>query len=72
MVKIAATILEPLLRAVNEQASRLPPTDMAVYLLNCMYSMYTCLSMYEFMEERLERLQVTFKNLSLFIFGSKI
>ncbi|ENN78048.1 hypothetical protein YQE_05485, partial [Dendroctonus ponderosae] len=57
MVKIAATILEPLLRAVNEQASRLPPTDMAVYLLNCMYSMYTCLSMYEFMEERLERLQ---------------
>lgn len=57
MVKIANTILEPLLRAVNEQASRLPPTDMAVYLLNCMYSMYTCLSMYEFMEDRLERLQ---------------
>ncbi|KAK9891487.1 hypothetical protein WA026_014724 [Henosepilachna vigintioctopunctata] len=30
---------------------------MAVYLLNCMYSMYTCLSLYEFMEDRLERLQ---------------
>ncbi|XP_050303106.1 conserved oligomeric Golgi complex subunit 6 [Anthonomus grandis grandis] len=57
MVKIAGTILEPLLRAVNEQASRLPPTDMAVYLLNCMYSMSTCLSMFEFMEEQLERLQ---------------
>lgn len=57
MVKIANTVLEPLLRAVNEQASRLPPTDMAVYLLNCMYSMYTCLTMYEFMEGRLERLQ---------------
>ncbi|XP_066140441.1 conserved oligomeric Golgi complex subunit 6 isoform X1 [Euwallacea fornicatus] len=57
MTKIAGTVMEPLLRAVNEQASRLPPTDMAVYLLNCMYSMYTCLSLYEFMEERLERLQ---------------
>lgn len=49
--------MEPLLRAVNEQTSRLPPTDMAVYLLNCMYEMYTCLSLFEFMEERLERLE---------------
>ncbi|EFA00369.1 conserved oligomeric Golgi complex subunit 6 [Tribolium castaneum] len=57
MGKIAQCIMEPLLRAVNEQASRLPPTDMAVYMLNCMYSMYTCLSLYEFMDERLERLQ---------------
>lgn len=57
MMRIAQSILEPTLRAVNEQASRLPPTDMAVYLLNCMYSMYTCLSLYEFMDERLERLQ---------------
>lgn len=45
------------MRAVNEQASRLPPTDMAVYMLNCMYAIYTCLSLYEFMDERLERLQ---------------
>ncbi|XP_044753342.1 conserved oligomeric Golgi complex subunit 6 [Coccinella septempunctata] len=57
MMKIAQTILEPTLRAVNEQASRLPPTDMAVYLLNCMYSMFTHLSLYEFMDDRLERLQ---------------
>lgn len=49
--------MEPLLRAVNEQASRLPPTDMAVYMLNCMYEMFTCLSLYEFMDERLERFQ---------------
>lgn len=57
MTKIAHHIMEPLLRAVNEQASRLPPTDMAVYMLNCMYSMYTCLSLYQYMEDRLERLQ---------------
>lgn len=30
---------------------------MAVYLLNCMYAITTCLSLYEFMDERLERLQ---------------
>ncbi|KAI4471260.1 component of oligomeric golgi complex 6 [Holotrichia oblita] len=54
---IAQCIVEPLLRAVNEQASRLPTTDMAVYTLNCMYSMYTCLSLYQYMEDRLERLQ---------------
>ncbi|KAG5883934.1 hypothetical protein JTB14_003756 [Gonioctena quinquepunctata] len=57
MVKITQCILDPLLRAVNEQASRLPPTDMAVYMLNCMYDIYTCLSLYEFMDERLERLE---------------
>lgn len=57
MEKIVQCVVEPLLRAVNEQASRLPSTDMAVYMLNCMYSMYTCLSLYEFMDERLERLQ---------------
>ncbi|XP_023022875.2 conserved oligomeric Golgi complex subunit 6 isoform X1 [Leptinotarsa decemlineata] len=57
MMKITHCILEPLLRAVNEQASRLPPTDMAVYMLNCMYEIYTCLSLYEFMDERLERLE---------------
>lgn len=57
MIKIANCIMEPILRAVNEQASRLPTTDMAVYMLNCMYAMYTCLELYEFMDERLERLQ---------------
>ncbi|XP_022916394.1 conserved oligomeric Golgi complex subunit 6 [Onthophagus taurus] len=57
MVKIAYCVVEPILRAVNEQASRLPTTDMAVYMLNCMYSMYTCLSLYQYMDDRLERIQ---------------
>ncbi|KAJ8944252.1 hypothetical protein NQ318_013663 [Aromia moschata] len=43
---VADCIMEPLLRSVNEQASRLPPIDMAVYMLNCIYDIYTCLSMY--------------------------
>lgn len=49
--------MEPLLRAINEQTSRLPPTDMAVYMLNCLYEMFTCLSLFEFMEETLERIE---------------
>jgi hypothetical protein len=51
-------IVDPLLQAINESAARLPTTDMAVYLLNCMYQMQSTLSLYEFMDERLERLQV--------------
>jgi hypothetical protein len=50
--------VDPLLQAINESATRLPTTDMAVYLLNCMYQMQSTLSLYEFMDERLERLQV--------------
>lgn len=56
-MQIASCIIDPLLRAVNEQAARLPPIDMAVYILNCLYAMHTCLSLYEYMDERLERLQ---------------
>ncbi|KAJ4429443.1 hypothetical protein ANN_21612 [Periplaneta americana] len=57
LVKIVASIVDPLLQAVNESATRLPTTDMAVYLLNCMYQMQSTLSLYEFMDDRLERLQ---------------
>lgn len=53
-------MLDPLLQAVSLSASRLATTDMAVYLLNCLYLMQTTLSLYEFMEERLERLQVCY------------
>ncbi|PSN44948.1 hypothetical protein C0J52_16472 [Blattella germanica] len=56
-IKIVAYIVDPLLQAVNESATRLPTTDMAVYLLNCLYQMQSTLSLYEFMDERLERLQ---------------
>lgn len=55
--QITSCVLDPLLKAVNEQASPLPSTDMAVYMLNCLCSMQTCLSVFEYMDERLERLQ---------------
>jgi hypothetical protein len=56
--------VDPLLQAINESASRLPTSDMAVYLLNCMYQMQSTLSLYEFMDERLERLQVSFRTVA--------
>lgn len=42
---------------MTESASHLPTTDMAVYLLNCLYKMQSTLAMYEYMDDRMERLQ---------------
>ncbi|XP_021917811.1 conserved oligomeric Golgi complex subunit 6 isoform X2 [Zootermopsis nevadensis] len=55
--QIVSIIVEPLLQAINESATRLPTSDMAVYLLNCLYQMQSTLSLYEFVDELLERLQ---------------
>lgn len=57
--QIVSCVVDPLLQAINESAARLPTADMAVYLLNCMYQMQSTLSLYEFMDERLEHLQVS-------------
>ncbi|XP_061937282.1 conserved oligomeric Golgi complex subunit 6 isoform X2 [Apis cerana] len=54
---IVSCIIDPLLQEVNETASRLPTVDMAVYLLNCMHQIQSTLALYEYMDQRLERLQ---------------
>lgn len=56
IAKIVSTVLEPLLRAVTESASHLPTIDMAVYLLNSLYEMQSTLAMYEYVDDRMERL----------------
>nr|CAD7586319.1 unnamed protein product [Timema genevievae] len=56
-ISIVGCIVDPLIQSVNESASSLSTTDMAVYLLNCIYQMQSTLSLYEFMDDRLERLQ---------------
>ncbi|XP_011344994.1 conserved oligomeric Golgi complex subunit 6 isoform X2 [Ooceraea biroi] len=58
MLQIVSCIIDPLLQEVNETASRLPTVDMAVYLLNCMHQIQSTLALYEYMDQRLERLQV--------------
>lgn len=55
--KLTSCIIDPLLLAVTESASHLPTVDMAVYLLNSLYQMQSTLTMYEYMDEKLERLQ---------------
>ncbi|CAH1395064.1 unnamed protein product [Nezara viridula] len=55
--KIVASVLDPLLQAVNISASRLATTDMAVYLLNCLHLIISTVSLYEFVDDRIERLQ---------------
>jgi len=50
-------VIDPLLQSVAESASHLPTIDMAVYILNSLYLMQTTLTMYEYMDERMERLQ---------------
>lgn len=57
IAKIVSTVLEPLLQAVTESASHLPTIDMAVYLLNSLFAMQCCMAMYEYVDERMERLQ---------------
>lgn len=57
-LQIVSCIIDPLLQEVNETASRLPTVDMAVYLLNCMHQIQSTLALYEYMDQRLERLQV--------------
>ena len=53
----AACLLEPLMSAVLESAAALPARDCAVYLLNYLYRLHSTLSLYEYMEPRLESLQ---------------
>ncbi|XP_054290392.1 conserved oligomeric Golgi complex subunit 6-like [Macrosteles quadrilineatus] len=55
--KVVSCVMDPLLQAITLSASRLAATDMAVYLLNCLHLMTTTLALYEFMDERLERLK---------------
>lgn len=54
--KIVSCVVDPLLQSLTEQAIHLPCIDMSVYFLNFLYQIQSALAMYEFMDERLERL----------------
>lgn len=57
ITKIVSCVIDPLLHSVTESASHLPSVDMACYMLNCLYNMQSTLAMYEYMDDRMERLQ---------------
>ncbi|CAG9810797.1 unnamed protein product [Chironomus riparius] len=54
--KIVGVVIDPLLLTVTEQITHLPAIDMAVYFLNVLYEIISTLGVYEFIDERMERL----------------
>lgn len=59
ITKIVSCVVDPLLQTITEQASHLPAIDMAVYFLNVLYDIIGTLAVYEFIDERMERLNAT-------------
>lgn len=57
IMKIVSCVIDPLLHSITESASHLPTVDMAVYILNCLYHMQSTLGMFEYVDNRMERLQ---------------
>ncbi|XP_030837791.1 conserved oligomeric Golgi complex subunit 6 [Strongylocentrotus purpuratus] len=55
--KILGCVLDPLLQMCSLSASKLNPSDMAAYMINCLYAMQTTLSLYEYTDQRLEMLE---------------
>jgi len=60
-------VVDPLLQYIEVAASRLPSIDQSAYTLNCIYQIHSSLSLYEYVDDKLESLQV---NEFLEIFGS--
>lgn len=46
------------MQCIEETASRLPRVDQAAYSLNCLYQIHSALSLYQYVENRLESLKV--------------
>uniref|UniRef100_T1IZR2 Conserved oligomeric Golgi complex subunit 6 n=1 Tax=Strigamia maritima TaxID=126957 RepID=T1IZR2_STRMM len=55
--QILSCIIDPLLQMCTLSASKLTTTDMAAYMLNCIYLIHSMISLYEFTDQRLEMLQ---------------
>lgn len=47
------------MKCVEETASRLPRVDQAAYTLNCFYQIHSSLSLYDYVDDRLESLRVS-------------
>lgn len=54
--QILVTCIDPMIHYCNESASDLPLINMAIYLINCLYLISSCVSLYEYTENALEKL----------------
>ncbi len=46
-----------MLQMSSLSAINLPVTDMAVYMINCIYTIHSMLSLYEYTDKKLEKLE---------------
>ncbi|RNA32100.1 Conserved oligomeric Golgi complex subunit 6 [Brachionus plicatilis] len=56
-IQILDCVIEPMLQMASLSAINLPVIDMAVYMINCIYSIHSMLSLYEYTDPKLEKLE---------------
>jgi len=56
-IQILDCVIEPMVQMSSLSAINLPAIDMAVYLINCLYTIYATLSLYEYTDKKLEKLE---------------
>ena len=54
--QILNTMIDPMIQYCNESASTLSSINMAVYIINCLYLVHSTISLYEYTEIALEKL----------------
>nr|CAG4636061.1 EOG090X03SX [Eubosmina coregoni] len=62
VAEVVNRVVDPLMQCVEDTAARLPRLDQAAYTLNCYYQIHSSLSLYEYVDERLESLQGLMEN----------
>lgn len=55
--QILDCVIEPLVQMSSLSAINLPVIDMAVYMVNCVYTIHSMLSLYEYTDKKLEKLE---------------
>jgi hypothetical protein len=50
-------VIEPLLQMSSLSAINLPVVEMGVYMINCIYTIHSMLSLYEYTDKKLEKLE---------------
>jgi len=62
MTNVVNRVVDPLLQYIEVAASRLPSIDQSAYTLNCIYQIHSSLSLYEYVDDKLESLQSLMDN----------
>ncbi|GAB6028326.1 Golgi transport complex subunit 6 [Chamberlinius hualienensis] len=57
VAQILSAVVDPLLQLCALSASKLSPIDMAIFLINCGYSIQMTLTLFQYTDQRLEMLQ---------------